>query len=70
MAGRAVCFDETGVKGSSVFVVATDDRAGFLLAFFQQGMSANTLKEKVAELLPRFKIERATGDAALMKWFK
>jgi len=70
MAGRAVCFDESGVKGGSVFVVAADDRVAFLLDFFQQGESANMLKGKVLELLPRFKIERATGDAALLKWFR
>ena len=70
MAGRAVCFDESGIKGGSVFVVAADDRVAFLLSFFQQDKSANMLKEKVVELLPRFKIERATGDAALMKWFR
>ena len=53
-----------------VFVVAADDRVAFLLSFSQQNTSANMLKEKVVEFLPRFKIERATGDAALMKWFR
>jgi hypothetical protein len=29
------------------------------------------LQEKlVLEVLPRFKIQRAAGDAALLKWFK
>jgi hypothetical protein len=68
--GRAVCFDETGGKGSSVFVIAADDRVAFLLSFSQQNISANALREKVVELLPHFKIERASGDAALMKWFR
>jgi hypothetical protein len=70
MPGRAVCFGESGGKGSSVFVVAADDRVAFLLDFSQPDRSANALKEKVLELLPRFKIERATGDAALMKWLR
>jgi hypothetical protein len=70
MAGRAVCFEEPGLKGGVVFVVAADDRVAFLLSFYQRDKSANALKEKVVELLPRFEIERATGDAALMKWFK
>jgi hypothetical protein len=70
IAGRAVCFDESDVKGGNVFVVAADDRVAFLLGFYQRNKSANALKEKVVELLPRFKIERATGDAALLKWFR
>lgn len=70
MAGRAVCFEEPGIKGGLVVVVAADDRVAFLLSFYQQDKSANALKEKVLELLPRFKIERATGDAALLKWFR
>ena len=70
MAGKAVCFGEPGVNRSSVIVVAADDRAAFLLRFYQDE-SPDALKEKVVfEWLPRFKIERATGDAALLKWFR
>jgi hypothetical protein len=68
-AGRAVCFDQAGQKGW-VLVIAADDRAAFLLSFSQRNLSGNVLKEKVLELLPRFKIERATGDAALLKWLR
>lgn len=74
MAGRAICFDESGVKGginsSSVFLVVADDRVAVLLSFYLRDASANALRQKVVEFLPRFKIERATGDAALMKWFR
>lgn len=71
MAGKAICFGEPGVNRSSVVVVAADDRAAFLLRFYQQDRSPDALKEKVVfEWLPRFKIERATGDAALLKWFR
>jgi hypothetical protein len=69
MTGRAACFEEPGVKGGAVFLVAADDRVAFLLGFYQQDKSANALKENVVELLPRIKIERVTGDAALMEWF-
>jgi hypothetical protein len=71
MTGRAVCFGEPGVNRSSVIVVAADDRVAFLLRFYQQDKSPDALKEKVVfEWLPRFVIERATGDAALLKWFR
>jgi hypothetical protein len=70
-AGRAVCFGEPGSNGSRVVVVAADDRVAFLLRFYQQDKSPDALKEKVVlEWLPRFEIERATGDAALLKWFR
>jgi hypothetical protein len=70
MAGRAVCFDEAKMQGGNVVVVAADNYVGFLLIFYQRDQSANALRDKVLELLPRFKIERATGDVALLRWLK
>jgi len=70
MAGRAVCFDDPTAKAASVIVVAADDRVGFLLGFYQRDKSANALRDKVLELMPRFKIERAIGDVGLLKWVK
>jgi hypothetical protein len=57
------------MRCGSVFVVAGDDRVAVLLAFFQRDELSSALRKKVVELLPRFKIERAIGDAALMEWF-
>jgi hypothetical protein len=68
MAGRAVCFDDANAKGGAVVIVAADDHVGFLLSFYQRDKSATALRDKVLELLPRFEIERATGDAGLMRW--
>jgi hypothetical protein len=71
MAGRAVCFDEAKMGGGNVVVVvAASDHVGFLLIFSQSDQSANALRDKVLELIPRFRIERATGDVALLKWMK
>jgi hypothetical protein len=70
IAGRAVCFGESGVKGGSILVVAADDYAAFVLGFSRQDGTVDMLRERVLELLPRFKIERATGEAALLKWFR
>lgn len=64
MNGRAVCFDE------SVVLVAADDRVGFLLYFSQRDKSATALKGKVLEMLPRFEIERATGEVGLKRWLR
>jgi hypothetical protein len=64
MAGRAACF------ASSVVVVAADDHAGFLLIFYQHDKSGNVLRDKVLDLIPRFKIERAAGDAGLKRWMQ
>jgi len=50
---------------------AADDRVAFLPSFYQRDKSPDALKEKVVlEWLPRFELERATGDAALLKWFR
>ena len=70
MTGRAVCFGDAETKAGYVVAVVADDHIGFLLAFYQQDNSASTLKSKADELLPRFKIERATGDVGLMRWFR
>jgi hypothetical protein len=64
MNGRAVCFDE------SVVIVAADDRVGFLLYFSQRDKPAAVLKNKVLEMLPRFEIERATGEVGLKRWLR
>jgi hypothetical protein len=64
MNGRAVCFDE------SVVIVAADDRVGFLLLFSQRDKPAAVLKDKVLEMLPRFEIERATGEVGLKRWLR
>ena len=64
--GRAVCFGEG--KVSTVLIVAAEDRFGFLLHFSQADEPAAVLKERVLEMLPRFQIERATGEVGLKKW--
>jgi hypothetical protein len=64
MNGRAVCFDQ------SVVVVATDDRVGFLLYFSLRDKPSDVLKDRVLEMLPRFEIERATGEAGLKRWLR
>jgi hypothetical protein len=70
---RAVCFDVTeGKAGNMVVVVVAgaDDHLGVLLSFRQQDRSAIELRDEVLEILPRFKIERANGDSALLSWFR
>jgi hypothetical protein len=70
MTGRGVCFDDVNAKSGAVFIVAGDDRVGFLLSFYQRDKPASALRDKVLELLPRFEIERATGDLGLKKWLR
>jgi hypothetical protein len=71
MAGRGVCFIENAKSDDGfVVIVAADERVGFMLSFSQRGKPAIVLKDKVLELLPRFEIDRATGDLGLKKWLK
>jgi hypothetical protein len=68
--GRAVCFDEAAMKGGNVVVVAADNDVGFLLVFYRQDQSAASLRDKMLELVPRFKMERVTADIALLRWIQ
>jgi hypothetical protein len=73
--GRAVCFDASEVNagdnaGNVVAVVAADDHVGFLLTFTKSNQSAAELRENVLEMIPRFEIRRASGDSALLEWFR
>lgn len=70
MAGRLACFEEASTKLRFVALVAADDQTGFLLLFHQQGQAASNLREKALEMIPRFKVERASGDVELLKWFQ
>ena len=66
--GRAVCISEG--KDSTVLIVAAEDRVGFLLHIYQADTPASVLKERVLEMLPRFEIERATGEVGLKRWLR
>jgi hypothetical protein len=69
MRGRGVCLGVTDVKNANIVVViAADDRVGFAMSF-QQYRSASELRDEVLEMMPRFKIERATGDK-VSEWFR
>jgi hypothetical protein len=70
MRGRGVCLGVTDVKGGNiVIVIAADDQVGVALSF-QKDRSAGELRDQVLEIMPRFKIERATGDSTLSEWFR
>jgi hypothetical protein len=69
MRGRGVCLGVTDVKnGNIVVVIAADDHVGLALSF-QKYRSADELRDEVLEIMPRFKIERATGDK-VSEWFR
>jgi hypothetical protein len=69
MRGRGVCLGVTDVKNANIVVViAADDHVGLAMSF-QQYRSASELRDEVLEIMPRFKIERATGDA-VSEWFR
>lgn len=70
MKGRAVCIEEAEAKIPTILLVASDERVAFILGFQKRGVSVATLRDKVIELSPRFTIERAAGDAALLRWIR
>jgi hypothetical protein len=70
MPGRGVCFDLAEGKDGAVVVVAADERVGLVLTFSREGKGGAAIREKALALIPKFKIERASGDAALLRWMK
>jgi hypothetical protein len=68
--GRAVCYQLPETRSSSVIVIAADADAGFILVFQQRGLDWAALRDKTLQTLPRFEIERAAADAAMLRWVK
>jgi hypothetical protein len=70
MPGRAVCYNDDDKKGSSVVVVASDVDVGIVLTFHQREQSAADLRDRMLAIVPQFKVQRAAGDAALIRWVR
>jgi hypothetical protein len=70
MAGRAVCYLFAEIPLSVVLIAAADEKFGFVLVFQQHNPDWMNLREKALQALPRFRIQRASGDAALMRYMK
>jgi hypothetical protein len=68
--GRAVCFElAPGTVHAIVAVVAGED-IGFALVFAQRSLGWELLREKVSVITSKFVLQRAAGDAGLMKWLR
>jgi hypothetical protein len=70
MPGRAACYRIGETENHLVAAIAADDHTGVVLMFFQENQAADVLRKMALELLPKFKIERAGGDAALLRWLR
>jgi hypothetical protein len=70
LAGRAVCYQSGQPVRSAILVVAADGDIGFILIFLRPEQDWTALRDKVVQLLPRFTIGRASGDAALLGWLR
>jgi hypothetical protein len=68
--GRAVCFELAPNRMHAVIVVGAAEDIGFALVFAQPGVGWDLLREKVSAITPKFALQRATGDASLLKWFR
>jgi hypothetical protein len=70
MAGRAVCHRFPEAPQSAIIMVASDENTGFVLVFADHTLNWESVRQKTLQMLPRFDIHRATGDAALLRWMK
>ncbi len=66
--GRAVCYDFDKTRSSAIVAVAANDDIGFIFVFYAPQMTWQALREKVETIRPRLALERAQGDAELLKW--
>lgn len=67
--GRALCYS-LAYEGGGVIVVASDDEVGVVLSFYSKDQDGTAVRDKMMSILPRLKVERATGDVGLMRWMK
>jgi|GEM_PF-5710465 len=70
MVGKAGCFSYSKTSETFVAMVVADDRVAFVLTSSFPDQPASDLEHQVRQLMPRLKIERATGDAALLEWMQ
>jgi hypothetical protein len=66
--GRAVCFDVA--DGSAVVVIAGDDQVALVLSFFQRKRTPGAIRDKAADMIPLFRMQRPTGDITLLRWIR
>jgi len=70
LTGRAVCYEFRDIGLSVILIVAADEKTGFVLIFQQRTSDWMQLRDKALQGLAKFRIQRASGDAALMRWMK
>ena len=70
LAGQALCFVAPDLKSSALVVVSADADVGFVLVFQRRDLDWEDLRTQALRTMPRFSIERASGDAALLRWMK
>jgi hypothetical protein len=70
MNGRAACYEGADTSPAVIAVIASGPQLGFAILFSQFDSNWKTLRDRVIELAPRFKLERAAGDIKLMKWLR
>jgi hypothetical protein len=68
--GRAVCFELAPGNVHAVVAVVAGEDIGFALVFAQRSVGWELLREKVSVITPKFVLQRAVGDASLMKWLR
>jgi hypothetical protein len=67
---RTICFELVPENLHVVVVVGGGGDIGFLLMFAQRGLGSELLREKVSAITPKFILQRAAGDAGLLKWLR
>jgi hypothetical protein len=70
MEGRAICYELAPNNLHAVVIVGAADDVGFALVFAQPGLGWDLLREKVSVITSKLVLQRAVGDASLLKWVR
>mgnify|MGYP007135454951 CR=1 FL=1 len=70
MDGLGACYNSGNTSSSVIAVIISGPELGFAILFSQSTANWQSLKDKVIDLAPSFKLERAEGDAKLMQWIR
>jgi hypothetical protein len=70
LSGRVVCYAFPDMKSSALVAISADADVGFVLVFYQRNLDLDDLRKRALSMMSRLSIERASGDAALLRWMK
>ena len=67
---RAACFELSDLKQNMIAMAVVDEDTSLVLTFLKDDLTADALKSSFLDFVRLLTIERASGDAALLRWLQ